>query len=431
MRGNWKRYDKSVERFVKLLEMRKELEARIFKARGWSTYLSYDYLPQNPKYRVEEVVEISSRISDLIRNRVTGNLIIHGGPGTGKTMSFLIAKRVVEDYLKEEGVKDYEIVYVVARGKWSALLYSICRYLGLDVPERGISLLKYFELIEGAAEESYLHICIDNFDTLLQQEPKVRARATTEQMLHLMTKTPNMSFTIITSRVNLIKEIADSSVLSLLDTLNAIYFKPYTFEQCKNILLERVRLVFADGVFDEEALDVLAFHVAREGGDIRRGLNLLRFCGEYLVKKGLTRVDSELIKHLIDKYDVRGGGQQLIDALSLSDKLVLVAIYQLMKELGSDVVHTNDVFERQDYYHRVMGLPSIGKNSFSTYLTRLSTLGVIEIKRKRGWGARSPKVFVRLNCPSNAVKYLIENDPDLGPVREVLMSSSGEGGGSE
>jgi cell division control protein 6 len=410
------------ESLLSRLKRSEKVLFKVFKSPNWTTYLDYSYLPQNPKHREEEIADISFRIAHLILGKASGNMVIHGGSGTGKTMSFLIAKRVVEKYLKEKGIEDYRIVYVAATGRWSALLNSVCKHLGLTLPERGISLSEYFEKIKEIAKNTYIHLCIDDFDKLFELEPKVRSKAQTEDMLYILTRTANISFTLITNKVDLTKVIDDSRVLSSLDTLNTIYFKPYTFEQCRDILLDRLQLVFNEGVFDDKALDVLASHIAKEGGDIRRGLDLLRFCGEYLVKNGLTHIDSELMKRLIYIYDVMSDGQKLIETLTVSDKLVLIAIYHLLSELKTNVLYTGDIFAKQDYYRRVMGMPSIGRKTFSVYLTKLSTLGIIDIKRKWVRGSNGPKAFIQLNYPLSAVRYMIENDPALRPINTIIGS---------
>jgi len=409
--------------FLKKLKQSESVLSKVFKTPNWATYLSYNYLPQNPKHREEEIMDISFKIVHLILGKASGNLIIHGSSGTGKTMSFLIAKKVIEKYLEEKGVNDYKIIYVAATGRWSSLLHTTCKQLGLNLPERGIALSEYFEKIKDIAKDTYIHICIDDFDKLFEHEPRTRSKTQTEDMLYVLARTPNLSFTLITNKVDLTKEIEDSRVLSSLDTLNTIYFKPYTFEQCRDILLDRIKLVFMDGVFDDEALDVLAMHVAEEGGDIRRGLDLLKFCGEYVLKNGLTHIDAGLMEQLIYIYDIMSDGQKLIDTLTISDKLVLVAIYHLLRETKSNLLYTGDVFARQDYYRRILGMSSIGRKSFSVYLTKLSTLGIIDIKRKWERDSRGPKALIQLNYPSDAIKYMIENDPALIQIRNIISSN--------
>jgi Cdc6-like AAA superfamily ATPase len=81
-----------IERLVKDIEDEISKKESILKE-NWLKYLDFNYIPKNPKHREKEIKKISIRLIENIKQKSTGNLLIYGNPGTGKTMSFLIAKK--------------------------------------------------------------------------------------------------------------------------------------------------------------------------------------------------------------------------------------------------------------------------------------------------------------------------------------------------
>ncbi len=295
-------------------------------------------------------------------------------------------------------------------------MYDICSALNIKVPKRGISFKEYFSFVEEFIDKGYyIHICVDEFDNLLRDN-----RKNYESLLYYLTRTSGLSATLITNKIDLAKEITDARVLSSLDTLNAIYFKSYTKEQCRDILEDRIKLAFREGFITDEALDVLATYVAGEGGDIRKGLSILRFCGSYAEKNDISKIDGKTMHDIIQKHNILKDGEALITTLPLSDKIVLAAVYTLLMENATENVDSRDVFARQDYYRKLLRLSSINRDSFSVYLTRLSTAGIIEIKRVSRGKNRGVESYIILRYPRDAVKYMIHNDPELSKLKDII-----------
>ena len=385
---------------------------------NWLQYLDFNYIPKDPKHRENEIKTLVVKIVENVLQRSTRSILVYGQPGTGKTMSYLIAKDLAEEILKEKGLEDYKIIYVtITSPHVSKVLSEICSELGYKVPERGLSVREYLSHIKDIAKDKYLHICIDEFDKLIESRSKKHA----EDILYFLTRTENISTTLITNNINLAKNITDARVLSSLDRVNTVFFRTYTKDQCRDILLERVNLAFKEGVFTYDAIDLLAEHVAEGGGDIRLGLSILRYCGEYAVSNNIRKIDKDLMKSLIWKHDVRKDGELLIETLTLTDKIIIISIYQLLLETKRDHVYSGDVFARQDYLRRLIGKSSISRDSFSVYLTRLSTIGVISLKKEWEKGSRGYKTYIHLRYPTDAIKYMIENDPEVIQLRNFIV----------
>lgn len=352
-------------------------------------------------------------------SRVTRNVLIYGLPGSGKTMSFMLAKKLAEEILHEKGVDNFNIVYARAStsGGVSQVMSAICWELGQDVPRRGLSFREYMTVLENYVEEEgkYLHVCIDEFDNLL-----VGRREQYESLLYFLTRTEDISATFITNKVDLAKEVSDGRVLSTLDTINAIYFRPYTKEQVEDILRERVKQAFKDGVITDEALEILSERVAEEGGDIRKGLAVLLFCGERILKGGMVPIDGETMNRIIMEHDVLRDGELLHSTLSLSDKIVLAALYACMLTGLKDKIPTEDVFGMQDYFRKLLKKPGINSDSFSVYLSRLSSAGIVEVRKVGRGRGKGTKSYVQLKYPRDSVKYMLEKDSELRPILDYI-----------
>jgi len=395
-----------------------DIKSKIYKP-GWRKVLDSCYIPKNPIHREKEITSICDYLADFISNEATGNILIYGNPGTGKTMSFLIAKNFMEKFLRDRGYDNFKIVYVSAKGSSvSSILVDICSALGVKVPARGYSIKDYLRIIFESRDNTYLHICIDEFDNLL-----VDSRRKFEDIVYYLTRQDKVSATFITNKLDLAKEIKDARVLSSLDTLSTIYFESYNARQCYDILKSRVDEAFVEGFIPEESLKLLAEHVANEGGDIRTGLSILIICGKYAEEKGLTKISPDVMSKIIELYSIRKDGENLINTLAISDKVILVAIYTLMLENRVYKVHSKDVFALQDYYRSILGLPGITRESFSVYLSRLHTAGVISI-RKIGKGGGGQDAMIELRFSRESIKYMLQKDENLKKLKSVLGLSN-------
>lgn len=396
--------------------LKKKLETKIDKGSEflkpqWRTYLAFSYLPPNPKFREKEIEDIALKIIDNVRYRSTRNILIFGPSGSGKTMSFRVASYLADDILKDRNVGDYRIIYV-RTGRPISTAAEICEKIGEDVPKTGFSLEDYLKKIEKSSENIYIHVCLDEFDNLLTN------RKYFEKFLYFFTRTENLSATFITNRLNIVKEIGDPRIISSFDQFNSIQFLQYNEEQVRDILQDRIELAFVEGAILQEALALLSKTIANGGGDIRKGLSILQLCGDYILSTG-ERITEEIMAKLIQEHEILADVRRLI-SLPLSDKIILAAIYSIYIAEHNENIRTDYVFAEQDYFRKVLELESISQESFSVYLTRLVSYGIISIKKQGLGKGKGGASYIRLRYSDSVLRRMLETDSSLKKILEII-----------
>ncbi len=404
-----------VEKIVETIKTELDEQMIIYKPRG-RKFLDIGYIPRNSIHREKEISRISKQIIEFVIDKTSGSLMMCGNSGTGKTMSYKLAKIVADTYMSDLGHEDYIVIYVTAQGtEINSLMTEICRELNVDAPSRGISFKDYINIIKEKCRKTYIHICIDEFDKLFFSRSKEKV----EDVIYYFTRTENLSMTIITNRMNIAKDIKDSRVFSSLNTLNTISFKDYSADQCFDILSQRTKLAFNDGFVPENVLHMLCNHIAIEGGDIRKGLSVLGLCAKHAEDAKISTITAEIMEYIIEKYDILRDGENLKEQ-AVSGKLILSAIYSLLMSNQNSALDSRDVFAKQDYYRSTMNLPSISRESHSVYLTKLTTSGIICATRNSKGGRDGTTMSITLRYPRNAVKYMLNEDPELHGIHIII-----------
>ena len=123
-------------------------------------------------------------------------------------------------------------------------------------------------------------IILDEIDILLKNDG--------DGLLYTLTRTDNVSIASISNFVDFKQFIKPRVRSSLRD--REIVFPPYNAQQLVDILNERSELSFNNGVLHDEVIPLCAALAAKEEGDARYALDLLRTSGELADEKGTDMV---------------------------------------------------------------------------------------------------------------------------------------------
>ena len=168
-------------------------------------------------------------------------------------------------------------------------------------------------------------------------------------------------------------EMLDARVRSSLGE-EEIVFPPYNAEQLNDILSERAREAFYPEAIKRGVISYCAALAAREHGDARRALDLLRVAGEIAEREGSSYVDVEHVKKAWIQIE-RNRAKEIVSSLPLHARLVLKAILEATKD--KPYTTTGELYEVYTNLAKKIGIEVVTQRRISDILSELDMLGII------------------------------------------------------
>lgn len=292
--------------------------ARIFANRD---ALRIDYVPDHLPHREEQLKVVAGVLAPFLQGQRGSNLFVYGQSGTGKTAVVRFVLDKLESRSKR-GSSKAETCYVNCRivGTEYRILASLGKTLGVDIPFTGLAtteVLNRFRQLLSSKKLLFI-VGLDEIDALVKEYG--------DNLLYQLTRlNENLEY----GRVSIIgisndlkfKERLDSRVLSSLSE-EEVVFRPYTAMEIRDILLERASVAFRKGALEESALALCSAEAAREHGDARRALDLLRVAGEVAERDGASQV-KDLHVVLAQKRIENDRVSSVLRSMPLHSKLIL------------------------------------------------------------------------------------------------------------
>jgi archaeal cell division control protein 6 len=265
--------------------------------------LDVDFVPGVIKHRENEQHYIAECLKPLFHKRSGKNLFITGGPGIGKTVA---VRHVLQELHKE--TDQIATLYVNCWKKDTAhkIALELCDQLEYKFVHNK-DTTDLFRDIAKILNKKAAVIVLDEADKIVGDE----------LFYTLMEDIYLKSLILITNERDWLAKI-DNRVRSRL-MVDVLEFTPYTYEEIKDILQERVGYAFVPGVFQPDALELVT-EKTHQAGDIRTGLFLLKQAGEVAEGKGLRTITREHVEKSVEKVkdfhikspDQLGGQEQRI-----------------------------------------------------------------------------------------------------------------------
>ncbi len=248
------------------------------------TALSYEYVPKLLPYREVQQKRIATCISPLFSERTGRNILVFGPPGVGKTVA---TKHILQEI--EEKTDQIIPLYVNCWKKNTSykVILELCHLIEYKFTHNK----KADELFEIVAKLLNKFSVVFVFDEIDKTDDL-------DFLYLILEKIKKKSIILLTNYKDAIMDI-DTRIRSRL-TPELLEFKPYSLEETKGILKQRVELAFVPKVWQTEAFDCIA-QKTFDLQDIRSGLYLLKETGLLTEEKSLRQITLTQAKEALSK----------------------------------------------------------------------------------------------------------------------------------
>ncbi len=391
---------------------RKVLKSKIFKNRK---VLMPDYIPNELPHRERQIERVAITLAPALRNERPNNLFVYGLTGTGKTAVVKYVLSGLEAKASELNMK-VKGIYINVRHRDTPyrVLADIASAIDIRVPFTGLSTGEVFGRIVSKLRNSdgiYI-IVLDEIDFLVRKHG--------DDVLYKLTRINEMldrakvSIIGITNSVKFVESL-DPRVKSSLGE-EEIVFPPYNAEQLKDILSHRAKMAFRDGALDKEVIPLCAALAAREHGDARRALDLLRVAGEIAERLGDSKVKREHVMKAREEIE-RDRVADVVRSLPLHSKLVLASVLAASGGRGS--VTTGEIYEWYRKVVRRLGIEEVTFRRISGIIGELDMLGIIQA-RVVSRGRYGKTRLIEIAADPKTILSSLEEDPSLDSIMDVI-----------
>jgi cell division control protein 6 len=394
--GNSSILDDVFENFVNGVKLFKDREV-----------LRHDYLPEKLPHREQQIRLLGETVAPVLNGARCSNIFIYGKTGTGKTA---VTKYVLSHL--ESKAKEYrsplKFCYINCRmtGSEYRVFASLSQNLGVSIPFTGLSVGEVFDRFRGVLDSSRIIfiIILDEIDALIKNKG--------DAFMYELTR---INETLTKSKVAIIgisndlrlKEFLDPRVFSSLSE-EELVFRPYDAGELKNILLERSKLSFQDGVLSDSALSICSALAAAEHGDARRALDLLRVAGEVAERQGSRVITEEHVRQA-EKHIEHNRVVEALKNLTLHSKLVLLSVYHLNRPSAT----TGEIFDVYTELCGEMGAGLLTQRRLGTLINELDSMGLVNARVvSMGRYGRTKKI--RLEIARSLIRDVFNDDARFG-----------------
>jgi len=388
---------------------------RIFRDKS---ILQTNYQPEDIPHRDEQIRQIALVLAPVLRGERASNLFLYGKTGTGKTLSIQYIKDKLLKRVKKDVDFKLRIEYLNCKLKKVSdteyrILAELIKKLGGSVPSTGLPTQtvynNFIELID--SEKQLIVLILDEIDQTVK-------KISNDFLYNLTRINSELSKTQIcivgiSNNLTFLDEI-DPRVRSSLSE-EEIVFPPYNALQLQEILNKRAKEVFNDSVIQEGIIAKCAAFAAREHGDARRALDLLRIAGELAERDNSKKIFLKYIDEANDKIE----RDKILDVIKSEPKqfqLVLNSIIKLSEKQKNEPIFTGEVYTSyQDVCIRNK-LEVLTQRRVSDIIQEFDMLGIINVKvisKGRGGRMREIKLAITKDLIEKA-KTIIENSLSYG-----------------
>ncbi|MBI4452988.1 ORC1-type DNA replication protein [Candidatus Woesearchaeota archaeon] len=342
--------------------------------------LQSTYTPETILYRWEQTKQIANIVAPALKGDKPSNIFVYGKTGTGKTLTLKYTTQQLVEAANRENI-NLKVIYINCKLKRSAdteyrLIAQLARELGKSIPPTGLPTEEVYRAFFKALnkqKQNYIFV-LDEIDQLVEK--------TGDGALYNLTRIneedTNSQISVIGISNNIMfVDNLDPRVRSSLSE-EGVVFPPYNALQIQGILRQRAEIAFKAGAIGGGVIEKCAAYAARDHGDARRALELLRVAGEVADRKNTNKITIEHIDEAEQKID----RDRMIDVVATQPKqyhLVLYSIISLQPQRNNNIF-TGEVYEVYRSLCNKTNTSVLTQRRVSDIISEFDMLGIVNAK---------------------------------------------------
>ncbi|KAA0005603.1 MAG: ORC1-type DNA replication protein [Thermoplasmata archaeon] len=377
------------------------------------------YVPSFLPHREKQIRELASILVPALRGETPSNVFIYGKTGTGKTA---VANFTGKKLMEKGKEMDVPIHFIYINCEIVDTQYRILQnitnhfirgwnervpFTGWPTDEVYARLIKSIDKARGVTI-----IVLDEVDKVKGDEVLYNLSRINNDL-----KVGRASVIGISNDLKF-TEFLDPRVKSSLGEENLV-FPPYTADELKDILNERVKLAFKENTIDESVVALCAAKAAQEHGDARRALDLLRVSAEIAERLGDTVVKEKHVRLAEDKIEL-DRITEIIRTLPIQTKIVLKAAV-----IGTKVyeeLNTGDLYNIYRDICKEGGYNVLTQRRIADIISELDMMGILNARViSKGRYGRTRQI--ELSMPSK-IEEILERDSSIPRLKNYVPRQS-------
>ncbi len=359
--------------------------------------LSSSYMPSEIVYRETQVNAVANILAPALRLERPSNLFVYGKTGTGKTLSLKYVLKSMEEIAKKNDIK-LKTIYLNCKLKRVAdteyrLIAQLTKEFGREIPSTGLPTDEVYNIFYGVLDQQkqLVLLVLDEIDQLTKKIG--------DEILYNLTR---INSELKQSQIALVgisnslifAESLDPRVKSSLSQ-EELVFPAYNALQIQDILRRRANHAFREGSVETGVIEKCSAYAAREHGDVRRAIDLLRVAGELADR---TNAKSITISHL-DEAEQKVESDRMVSAITDQPKQYQAVLYSILL-VAPEKKHffTGEIYDCYQTICKKSGLNILTQRRISDILAELDMQGIIHAKIiSKGRYGRTREITINLD----------------------------------
>jgi len=341
--------------------------------------LDPSFIPDELPHRDAEIEQIAGLTACALKGDVPPNFLCYGMTGTGKTATIRYVSQKLAQHCDSNPPWWIYINCNVVSTPYRVLAHIYNTISGKEkIPPTGlpkdIIFKKLLGLLDLYINTNVCFLVLDEIDILIEKKGG-------NEILYDLTR---LNENLDVCRANVIgisnklkfKEYLDPRVKSSLGQ-EELVFHPYNANELSDILENRAKVAFQEGVINEGVIKLCAGLAAKEHGDSRKALQLLRKAGEnsernqraFISESDVNKAQQDIEKDNVVEY---------ILGMPLQSQLTLTAIYLMRKYSKENIITSGDIYEiHLELTNKLTNTKLLTKRRISDYINELALAGII------------------------------------------------------